>query len=184
MLAKFDLTGRRFGRLVACAEAGRSLGSILWLCHCDCGNETLVTGCHLRHGTISCGCAKRERMVALAPVRLEANTHHGHAGRLTRTAAYRCWDGMLQRCTNPHHRAWKNYGGRGINVCKRWLKFENFLADMGEPPEGLTLDRVNNNSDYKPSNCRWATRLEQRANVQRRAPLDVSKRLRNRGQFV
>ena len=84
---------------------------------------------------------------------------------LTKTPTYYAWVSMLQRCTNPNHRAWPSYGGRGITVCKRWLNsFSKFLADMGEKPEGLTLERIKNGKGYSPSNCRWATVSEQNAN--------------------
>jgi hypothetical protein len=92
---------------------------------------------------------------------------------------------MLQRCNNQNFHQYKDYGGRGITVCERWRKFENFLADMGEPPEGMSLDRINNDGNYEPGNCRWATKLEQRANARRRAKLDVTQRIRNSfGQFA
>jgi hypothetical protein len=173
MLAKFDLTGRRFGRLVVRAEAGRKLGSILWLCDCDCGNESLVTGCHLRapSATRSCGCAKRERLLALAPVRSAAILRHGHAGRGKKSRAYNSWSAMLQRCTNPYVRSYKYYGDRGITVCERWREsFEAFFADMGEPPEGHTLDRIDNEGNYQPDNCRWATRFVQNTNQRPKRP--------------
>lgn len=107
--------------------------------------------------------AARERV---ARVGVPDNTRHGHgasrAGK--RTPTYVSWNNMIQRATNPRHPAWKNYGGRGITVCARWRDFANFLADMGERPEGLSLDRIDNDGDYQPSNCRWATRAQQRLN--------------------
>ncbi len=101
----------------------------------------------------SCGCEWPERLSA-------RNQKHGMYG----TRAYEAWNGMLDRCRNPKLRFWSRYGGRGITVCERWLLFENFVADMGMPLPGLTLDRMDNDGNYEPSNCRWATRVQQRNN--------------------
>jgi hypothetical protein len=112
---------------------------------------------------------KRERIVVLTPVRLAAILHHGHAERGNKSRTYNSWSAMLQRCHDPKHRSYKNYGGRGITVCQRWREsFEAFLADMGEPPEKHTLDRIDNDGNYEPSNCRWATRLMQSRNMRPR----------------
>jgi len=135
-----------------------------WLCHCACGNKVVVKGHKLLSGNNkSCGCLKRR-------VLGDATRKHGKANsRLTGYAnkAYGAWQAMRDRCSNPNRSDYHRYGGRGIKVCKRWDKFETFYADMGDPPPGETLDRINNDGDYKPSNCRWASRKEQVYNSSR-----------------
>lgn len=151
-----DLSGRRFGLLVVDERVGTTEDSkALWRCRCDCGGESVVRGCYLRSGhTKSCGCQKGRRNGEAAA------TTHGMSG----TPTYGTWRKMIERCTNPNARQWEWYGGRGVTVCDRWRSFENFLADMGERPEGRTLDRVDVNGNYEPGNCRWATWPEQCAN--------------------
>lgn len=94
----------------------------------------------------------------------QTKVRHGHTAYRTISPTYAAWTNMLRRCTNPAYMNYRYYGGRGITVCARWRRFENFLADMGECPEGLTLDRMDSESNYEPSNCRWATRKEQAQN--------------------
>lgn len=149
-----DLTGKSFGRLTVISRAENSPSNqTRWLCRCECGTELPVIASSLRDGlTTSCGCRRAELNRA-------RNVKHGYArsGR-KRTGIYHVWAGMIQRCNNPKTLGYDYYGGRGIRVCKRWLKFENFLADMGERPPGLTIERRNNNGNYCPSNCYWGTR--------------------------
>lgn len=147
-----DISGERFGRLTAIRRLGRK-----WECVCDCGEITAVDISHLRRGnTKSCGCLNSEITGA-------RNTTHG----MTDTPTFIVWQGMLARCLNPKATSYRNYGARGVSVCPRWRdSFENFLADMGGRPKGMTLDRhPNNDGNYEPGNCRWATPQQQANNT-------------------
>lgn len=163
-----DLTNHRFGRLIARWPAGILKRRVHWLCNCRCGKLKSIATDSLRSGRVrSCGCLRREKTIARS-IGCTHNIKHGHNRRGKKTREHAVWGAMIQRCMNPNHPRWKDYGGRGIKVCKRWRKFENFLKDMGPMPIGLSLDRFpDNDGDYKKSNCRWATREQQQRNSRR-----------------
>lgn len=156
-----DLTGQRFGRLTVLTREPRAPGTqgqARWLCKCDCGSIKTVGSSALRHGlTRSCGCLLHDTLIA-------RNTTHGLAPRTEKPRAYSSWANMIRRCTHVNDPRYPEWGGRGITVCERWLEFPNFLADMGERPPGTSIDRVDNNGDYEPGNCIWATPHQQQVN--------------------
>lgn len=159
MPAKINLTGQRFGRLIALRETDFRRGTfVVWECLCDCGNTTLAASAHLRSGnTTSCGCYRKEQID-------KSNTKHGMWG----TGIYSSWHHMKQRCLNPNNNRYKCYGGEGKTVCDKWLEFEGFLEDMGPSHvEGLTIERIDNSKGYFKENCKWIPREEQPKNQRR-----------------
>lgn len=176
MPKKVNMIGFVAGRLTVISEAGeRSMdGRVRWLCHCICGNEKIICGKELRNGdTKSCGCIgspiKRNiskeqdlQYKKIADKNLKSIVWHGGTG----TSEYTIWKGIKRRCNNPKEKHYVEYGARGIKVCDRWLNsFPDFLSDMGVRPTKLhSIDRIDNDGNYEPSNCRWATKMEQGRN--------------------
>lgn len=163
MNKSYDMVGKRFNRLVVIKHYDNNRkNGVKWLCMCNCGQEVIVLGSSLRKGnTKSCGCLQRE----IAAILCKKRTSHGQARRGKTTLLYWVHQGMIRRCYNSKHKSWSEYGGRGIKVCKRWLKFENFDKDMGEGwKPGLQIDRKNNDEEYSPENCYWATSEQQARN--------------------
>lgn len=151
-----DLTGRKFGMLIANARSirkGKNRQSY-WECNCDCGSVCTVAHSQLVNGsTKSCGCLRK----------LNARNRFSTHGK-SKTRVHHLWSGMLARCNNPNQDNYCRYGARGISVCQRWHQFEAFLADMGEPPPGASLDRIDNDGNYEPGNVKWSTKHEQERN--------------------
>lgn len=155
-----NMKGMKFGKLEVGEMVGRSnAGKPMWLCKCQCGRETRVVGASLRQGlTKSCGVCEKHASVPKV---------HGHAGKLAPLHlrhTYVCWLHMKSRCDNPKNQDYENYGGRGIAYDQTWKDFRCFLSDMGEAPEGMEIDRRDNNRGYDRMNCRWATDAMQSQN--------------------
>lgn len=151
-----DMIGKRFGRLVVQGRHDKRLHGryVTWECLCDCGNLKLTSTQRLNTGrTKSCGCLQAENM---PPVLIK----HG----MSHYSGFKVWQSMIRRCKNPLDKDYKYYGGRGIDVCERWLDPREFAKDMGERPDGYSLDRIDTNGHYCPQNCRWATPAQQGAN--------------------
>jgi hypothetical protein len=173
MRMRQNLLGRKFGRWTVVEESIRVPGSTnaRWLCRCDCGKERVVVdGPLIRGSSRSCGCLSVELSV-------KRSTTHGQSSGGRPTREFRIWKGIVERCKNPNSPAFSRYGGRGIGICKEWVRFEDFFRDMGKCGAGMTIERVNNDEDYGPDNCKWATRLEQSRNR------SSSKRLDAFGEF-
>lgn len=158
-----DLTGKKFGRLTVIRQDGRDdYGRIKWLCECECGRISTVIGNLLKNGTTkSCGCLRSEEVKS-----------HGIRHGMSRSNVYYDWCNMKARCSNPNLANYKNYGGRGISVCERWVDdFQTFYDDVSELPyfgeDGYSLDRINNDGDYEPGNVRWADDVTQCNNTRR-----------------
>ncbi len=172
MSKRLTLVGQTFGRITVVAFVGLNrFGQTVWRYKCECGEEGDASGCKVQR-KIDCGCSARarlsERFRALRK-RHVGTAHPGFKHGLRHSLTYSSWLSMKARCSNESNPSYRDYGGRGIRICQRWLKsFENFLADMGERPKGTSIDRwPNGDGNYEPGNCRWATASQQRLNQRR-----------------
>lgn len=161
-----DIIGKRFGKLTVLERVGTHRTShrhteSLWKCRCECGGERITPAGPLKQGrTTSCGCNRYNK---------PSRKRHGHAGyslrKIPASPTYKVWRAMVVRCTKPYAQGYDHYGKAGIGVCNEWMRFDNFLADMGERPSTLhSLDRIDSAGNYEPKNCRWATAIEQATN--------------------
>ena len=173
--------GQKFGLLAIVKESKpvseNGINKRSFLCRCECGNIITVKLYSLTTGnTKSCGCIKQKQLIER---NVASAKYPAYMKKL-----YNTWYLMGERCNNMNNKSYKNYGGRGIKVCKRWEKFENFYEDMGDRPEALTLDRIDNDGNYEPENCRWATRKTQMNNKRNNLRLNYNGMVKNLSQWA
>lgn len=155
---RIDLTGSRFGRLEVLGESHRDGKILFWKCKCDCGVEFSARAQSLRNGvTTHCGCSVDRSGSA------NGNWRHG----MKQSRAYNTWMAMRERCENEKSTSYKNYGDKGVSVCEEWRDFLVFYRDMGAPPKGASIERIDNSKGYSKANCKWGTRTEQNRNTSR-----------------
>jgi len=172
-----NLTGRTFGEWSVLSFAGKKMKRSVWNCQCSCGRKAVVFAQTLKDGrSTSCGHVRNKKTAI-------RNTTHGKSS----TREYRIWKAIHTRCTNTRQETWEDYGGRGITVCDRWLGpngFLNFLADMGcAPSDSHSIDRIDNDGNYEPGNCRWATPKEQTRNARSNINLEFNGQTRSIGEW-
>lgn len=163
-----DIAGKTFGRITVISFAGSEKGNSNWLCRCKCGVEKVIQRCSLVSGaTQSCGCLSLE-------ISRVVNVVHGETSNGKSSPEYHAWEHMKSRCFNPNCKEYKWYGSRGITVCERWMDFPNFLTDMGRKPlPDLSIERINNDGNYEPGNCKWGTTDEQRNNQRNNRKIEI-----------
>jgi hypothetical protein len=161
-MPKMNLIGQQFSRLTVLDFAGAdSKQQTLFRCACECGNEVVVAGKNLKAKQVqSCGCLRVDKGREAG---LQSKVHG-----LIRTPTYRSWQSMKSRCLYSHERSYRWYGQKGVTICDKWMSFDGFLEDMGERPEGMTLDRINPFGNYEKNNCRWADNATQKSNTRKR----------------
>jgi hypothetical protein len=154
-MKKIEMVGKKYNMLTVMLDVGYSHGQQSYLCSCDCGNKLVIAGQRIRNGqSKSCGCLARKQT---------SQRHKTHG--LSKTPEYRAWAKIKMRCTNPNDPNFYRYGGRGVGMCDEWYNsFEQFYKDLGKRPNGMSLDRIDNNQGYSKDNCRWATPQQQAAN--------------------
>ena len=164
-MKKLELIGEKFGKLSVIAEGERKAGRTNWVCRCECGGEVTVGVGSLRSGNSkSCGCSRIEHLRSMDRSSFKRKTGPREGSKIHHPL-YATWQAMIRRCYSPSEASYRNYGGRGIGVCEEWRNdFWSFVRDMGDRPKGTSIDRIDNDMWYEPSNCRWATPVEQTRN--------------------